>query len=377
MIDFERELAWTRLQMPLLAAALERLPDLVGVRLACSMHLDIKMVPLVEGVLRAGANVFLTTCNAMTVRDPVVEHLASRGATAQAAHGMSETAMRDAWDAALDWEPTHLCEMGGDLSVLADERGNAGIVASMEATGTGVERLGRLVLRYPAFNWDDIAVKEGLHNRHMVGICTWQAFFERTRLTLHGKRVLVVGYGLVGRGLADAARAYGGAVTIAERDPARALEAQYAGYHLSEIDDALATTDVVVTATGARGLLSIDRLKRLPGGAIVLNSSHVNDEIDVASLRATGTGREMIPFVEEFTFAGKRLYLFAGGAMANLTAGNGDSLNAFEIPLTVMIGAVAHITGAGASEPPGLYRLPESAYREHLSLTPLQNGLYS
>lgn len=224
----------------------------------------------------------------------------------------------------------------------------------MEATGTGVDRLGRLVLRYPVFNWDDVTVKEGLHNRHMVGICTWQAFFERTRLTLHGKRVLVVGYGLVGRGLADSARAYGGAVTVAEHDPARALEAQYAGYHLSEIDDALPSTDVVVTATGVRGLLSIDRLKRLPRGAIILNASHVNDEIDVASL-----------------------YLFAGGAMANLTAGNGDSLNAFEIPLTVMTGAIAHITGAGAAEPPGLYRLPTSAYRELLSLTQRQNGLYS
>lgn len=92
MIDFESELAWARVQMPLLKAATARLPDLTGVRLACSMHLDIKMVPLVEGLLHAGASVFLTTCNSMTVRNPVVEHLVLRGAQAQTSHGMSDAA---------------------------------------------------------------------------------------------------------------------------------------------------------------------------------------------------------------------------------------------------------------------------------------------
>ncbi|MFW5688394.1 MAG: adenosylhomocysteinase [Spirochaetota bacterium] len=368
MIEFERELAWTRMQMPLLERALATLGDLSKVRLACSMHLDIKMVPLVEGLLDRGARVFLTTCNPRTVRDRVVEHLEDRGATAKAWLGMQGDELSASWRSALEWAPTHLCEMGGDLSVTAHRLGVPDSVrAGMEATGTGVERLSRTRLRYPVYNWDDIAVKEGLHNRYMVGICTWHAFFERSRLTLHGKRVLVVGFGLVGRGLADAARAYGGAVSVTERDPARALEARYAGYHVGGLEELLGQSDVVVTATGVSGLLNDDRLRRLPDGAIVLNSSHVNDEIDVGALRATGSGEEVVPHVERFTLGRKVVYLFAGGAMANLVAGNGDSLNAFQIPLAVMVGAVRHITADGEREPPGLYPLPVSAWESLVS----------
>lgn len=366
MIDFMSELEWTRLQMPLMRRALVTLPDLTGVRMACSMHLDIKMVPLVEGLLERGAAVFLTTCNPLTVRDAVVERLVEQGAEADARHAMSPAELEASYARALAWGPTHLCEMGADLSVAARSHGTPGTVrAGMEATGTGVTRLSESPPVYPVFNWDDVPAKEGLHNRFMVGISTWQAFFEHTRLTLHGRRVLVVGYGPVGRGLAESARAYGGAVTVAERDPSRILEAQYAGYPTSDLDAALPNADVVVTATGRSRLIDSRRIGLLPDGAILLNASHVNDEIDVAALEA-GAGSRLLPFVEQFQVDGRVRYLFAGGAMANLAAGNGDSLNAFQVPLAIMVGAIRHMVGEGASAPPGIHPLPPSAYESLL-----------
>lgn len=366
MTDFNRELEWTRLQMPLLRRALVTLPDLSGVRLACSMHLDIKMVPFVEGLIERGAEIFLTTCNSLTVRDAVVERLVERGAEADARRGMSEEERDASYARALDWEPTHLCEMGADLTLAARTRGVPKTVrAGMEATGTGVARLREAAPPYPVFNWDDIPAKEGLHNRYMVGISTWQAFFEHTRLTLHGRRVLVVGYGLVGRGLAESARAYGGAVTVAERDPSRVLEAQYAGYPTATLDEGLAGADVVVTATGRSRLIDSRRLGLLPDGAILLNASHVNDEIDVAAL-AAGRRSRLMPFVEQFEVGGRTRYLFADGAMANLAAGNGDSLNAFQVPLAIMVGAVRYMVGPGAASEPGVHPLPPSAYESLL-----------
>src|SRR6185503_9333453 len=240
--NFKRELDWARAQMPRTQRALAVLPDLAGMRLAASMHLDLKIVPLVEGLLARGAQIFLTTCNAETVRDEVVSHLRAQGAEAEAWRGIPSDAYAAAVEHALDWGPTHLCEMGADLTAALDLRGSnrPHIRASLEATGSGITRLADLTLSYPVFNWDDLPVKEGLHNRHIVGLTTWHTFFERTRLTLHGKHVLVVGYGSVGRGVADAARAFGGAVCVAEHDAARALEAAYAGWEVRPLEEAIA-----------------------------------------------------------------------------------------------------------------------------------------
>lgn len=360
----DREIAWIRLQTPRLSRALAKLPDLGGVRLACSMHLEHKMVPLVEGLIDRGARVFLTTCNPTTVRDQIVDHLVARGADADARRDMPAIEAERSFERALDWGPTHLCEMGADLSaalVSRDEAKRPRVRAGLEATGSGIARLAGLSLSYPIFNWDDLPVKEGLHNRRMVGITTWQAFFERTKLTLHGKRVLVIGYGSVGRGVADSARAYGGSVRVAERDPARALEASYAGWDVSELDEAIAESDVIVTATGAKGVISERHFKRFREGAFLLNVGHRADEIDVAALRAR-PHREVLPFVEEIQIDQRAIYLFSGGSMANLTAGQGDSLNAFDVTLAVMASGIGHIAGAGEGAKPGVHVLPRAVW---------------
>ncbi|MGZ3461687.1 MAG: adenosylhomocysteinase, partial [Archangium sp.] len=251
MEAFARDLEWAKLQMPLTRRGCEALPRLEGVRLACSMHLDLKMVPAVEALLAKGAAVFLATCNPTTVRDEVVAYLRERGAEAHAWRNMPAEEYASAIEQAIAWGPTHLCEMGADISLALHERGlETGVKAGLEATGSGIARLRPLALRYPVFNWDDLPIKEGLHNRWLVGLSTWQSFCERTRLTLHGKRVLVVGYGLVGQGVADVARAFGGTVRVAERDAARLLEARYAGWEAGPLSpELLARADVVVTAT--------------------------------------------------------------------------------------------------------------------------------
>jgi adenosylhomocysteinase len=310
---------------------------------------------------------FITTCNPTTVRDQVVDAMSRQGARVEAWLDMPAVAYRAATVQALQWRPTHLCEMGADLSyeLLRNEELSStrpGVKASLEATGSGINRLEQLELPYPIFNWDDLPIKEGLHNRHMVGLTTWQTFFERTHLTLHEKNVLVIGYGSVGSGIARVARAFGGTVTIVEKDPARAIEARYDGWPVHPLVDVIGQADVIVTATGAKGVITAEHFPLLKDKVFLLNCGHHTEEIDVAALRAY-PAEQMLPYIEAIMVEDKRIYLLAGGAMFNLTAGQGDSLNAFDVTLATLVSGIGHIVGQGASWPPGIHLLPRQVWQ--------------
>lgn len=371
-LSFNRSLDWTRRHMPRTRRNLAALPELSGMRLACSMHLDIKIVPLIEGLLDRGAQIFLVTCNPATVRDQVVNHLRSRGARVQAWRDMSTGEQAQAIQEALDWGPTHLCELGADLSVALAAQPPAGsgpargsIRAALEGTGSGITRIKELQINYPVFNWDDLPVKEGLHNRYMVGLSTWQTFFNRTQLSLHEKQVVVIGYGLVGQGVAHTARAYGGAVLVVERDHSRALQAAYDSWQVTSLPDALKRADVIVTCTGATGVVTGEHLALLKEGAFLLNVGHEAAEIEVPALY-TYPHREVMPFIEEINLEDRVVYLIAGGAMANLTAGDGDSLNAFDLTMAILTTGIGFIAVEGTSLSPGVHLLPRRIWEQAL-----------
>lgn len=371
--SFNQSLNWTRRHMPRTGRILAALPDLSGTRLAGSMHLDIKIVPLIEGLLDRGAQIFLVTCNPATVRDQVVNHLRSCGAQVQAWRDMSTGEHAQAIREALDWGPTHLCELGADLSVALDARTPAGsepagasVRAALEGTGSGITRIKEFQIKYPVFNWDDLPVKEGLHNRYMVGLSTWQTFFNRTQLSLHEKQVVVIGYGLVGQGVAHTARAFGGAVIVVERDHSRALQAAYDGWQVDSLPDALIRANVIVTCTGSARVLTGEHLPLLKDGVFMLNVGHETAEIEVPALYAY-PHREVMPFVEEINLEEDRtVYLIAGGAMANLTAGEGDSLNAFDLTMAILTTGIGFIAVEGTSFSPGVHLLPRRIWEQAL-----------
>ncbi|MDR3493800.1 MAG: NAD(P)-dependent oxidoreductase [Ancalomicrobiaceae bacterium] len=359
---------WVAAHMPRTARAVAALPDLSAVRLAMSMHLDFKMLPLVEGLSERGASLFITTCNPATVRDEVVAAMRSAGATVEAHKDMPEAALEAAVAAGLDWGPTHLSEMGADYThhLMTTGRTLPAVKAGLEATGSGINRLKGALPPWPIFNWDDLPVKEGLHNRHMVGLTTWAAFFARTLLSLHEKRVLVVGYGTVGQGLAASARAFGGTVMVAEIDAARALQARYDGWEAGSVAELAPRADVIVTGTGAHHVVPWEVIQRLKDGCFLLNSGHRLDEIELAPLLERPWAAP-IPFVTSHELpSGAKVYLLANGAMANLTAGEGDSLNAFDVTLAVMATGIGHIVGDGQRAPAGVHLLPKRAWETAL-----------
>ena len=354
-----RRLDWASRNLPLTTWALDRLPPLDGVRVAATVHIDVKIAVAALGFRERGAEVFLAAASAHTTRDDVRDHLEKNGIASHAWRGMPEDDRLAGVRQALDWGPTHTCEMGADISTLAAQTHQEGIVAGLEATQTGINRLVGLEIAYPLYNWDHVPIKAGLHNRYAVGRSTWITFVHRTQLSLQGRSVLVVGFGPVGQGLADVARALGGDVTIAELDPVRRLTGQHAGWRMGDLDELLPLADVVVTATGRPHVLTAERLAALRAGCILINAGHADDEIDLAAL---GARSEMIPYVERCAVNNKELYLFAGGAPANITAGFGDTLDSFDVTLAILVSGIGHITGAGRTAPAGVHLLPEHVW---------------
>lgn len=147
---------------------------------------------------------------------------------------------------------------------------------------------------------------------------------------------------------------------VAEIDPARALQARYDGWQVVDLASAVAQADVIATATGAKNVLSAQHLQQAQDGVFILNVGHVAEEIDVGFLKGL-SHHEPMPYVNAYQLNEKTVYLLANGSMFNLTAGYGDSLNAFDVTLAVMAAGIGHIVGVGARQTPGLYLLPQSA----------------
>jgi adenosylhomocysteinase len=177
--------------------------------------------------------------------------------------------------------------------------------------------------------------------------------------------VLVIGYGLVGQGVAAAAKAFGGQVMVAEIDPARRLQAAYDGWHVVELQEAIASADVVTTATGGKNVVNRQALAKCKDGVFILNVGHVAEEVDCGYLRQFAH-QEVMPYINAYRMGDKTVYLLANGSMLNLTAGFGDSLNAFDVTLAVMASGIQHIVTDGMAEPAEVYLLPQNVWQKAL-----------
>jgi adenosylhomocysteinase len=351
------ELEWLREFTPATRAAADSLSPLEGERLLVVCHLDVKMVPYFEALVAAEAEVWACAANPATTRDPVAEHLEALGVRTPARVLDPPERHADHLRGAISAGPTLLSEMGADATVATGGR-LEGVRGGLEATGTGIKRLSSLDLAYPVFNWDEAPIKQGLHNRHLVGLMAMNTFLAVTGLSLYGKTVLVVGYGPVGRGAADAARHFGAVVEVCDTDPAARLAAAHLGFPTADLEEGLPRADALFTATGRDCAVPFEALARCKGGAFLANLGHTSGELPVAGLRNHVVAAPR-PHVERCEVGGRTLYLLAGGAMFNLAAGPGDPYDTFDLVTALMLEATGFLATEGVDHPPGVHPLPQ------------------
>lgn len=363
----ESEQQWWRVTRPVLTRVGEMVEslDLSGKSVACFQHVRMDTPLILLPLVRAGARVRVAAVNPVSTDDVAAAFLARGGAEVWAWSGMSEVERKKGLEWLLSEPADAVSDMGGELTEGTIRRGTRMPIAGLEATMTGLHRLAGLEIPFPVLDWNGIPLKDRLHNRHHVGFEAWPAFSNITGLALHGRSVLVIGFGPVGRGVAIHARALGAVVSVAEVDPVRALEAQHHGCLVVSLDEGLGSCSIVVTATGRDGVIGPDQLRRFRAGAILANVGHSNQEIDVAWLE-TQPHAPVRRFVERFTIEGREVFLLNHGNLLNLAPGMGLHTDELFDPFAAVIlrGLAWILEGGAASSPPGVQPYPAHLERE-------------
>jgi adenosylhomocysteinase len=362
--SWDRKLSWVKSNTPQTTAAITRFPELKEVSLSVRFHLDLKMVPVIEALARK-THLQVFPCHEDTT-DPdgwsyLQHHCAANLVSEWKPEFMAEH---------LRARPGYLCDLGGEMIVSALTSG-VNVLAALEGTTSGVTRIQQTLdggdSRFPIFDWNNARLKREIHNEKMVGFSLWQTFTEVTRLSLHGKRVTILGFGPVGRGIARTARSLGAQVQIFDPDPESVLTASFEGFSCPGRESALSQADVLVTATGAKGVLVLPDLAHLPQNALVLNAGHSADEIGLG-IREHPNRSTILQHVEDITFSeGRKIRLLAQGRLLNLAAGFGDTINAFDITSAQLLDALAWTLRCHHRFGDGLHQIEKDFFRLSIS----------
>ena len=336
-----REIHLAEAEMPGLMALRKEYGEsqpMKGARIAGCLHMTIQTAVLIETLAALGAEVTWSSCNIFSTQDHAAAAIAAAGIPVYAWKGMNEEEF--------DWcieQTLFFGEERESLNMILDDGGDLtnlvldhypelvkNIKGLSEETTTGVhrlyERMKNGTLPLPAINVNDSVTKSKFDNKYGCKESAVDAIRRATDLMLAGKRVVVAGYGDVGKGTAASFRGAGAIVTVTEIDPICALQAAMDGYEVKKLSNVIANADIVITATGNKDILRKEYFLALKDKAIVCNIGHFDNEIDMAWLNDSygHTKVEIKPQVDLYTLEeGKELIVLAEGRLVNLGCATG------------------------------------------------------
>ncbi|WP_216908106.1 adenosylhomocysteinase [Nocardia sp. NBC_01377] len=374
-----KEIRLAEHEMPGLMALRREYADVLplqGARISGSLHMTVQTAVLIETLVALGAQVRWASCNIFSTQDHAAAAVVvGPHGTVDAPEGTPVFAwkgetLEEYWWAAeqmLTWpgEPTNMIlDDGGDATMLVlrgaqfekagvippedddhsaeykvflnllrerfeTDRGKWGAIAESvkgvtEETTTGVLRLyqfaaaGELV--FPAINVNDSVTKSKFDNKYGTRHSLIDGINRGTDVLIGGKKILICGYGDVGKGCAESLAGQGARVQVTEIDPINALQALMDGYDVVTVEKAIANADIVITSTGNKDIITLDHMKAMKDKAILGNIGHFDNEIDMAALERSGAHRLNIkPQVDQWTFeSGKSIIVLSEGRLLNL-----------------------------------------------------------
>jgi adenosylhomocysteinase len=416
-----KEITIAETEMPGLMALREEYADqkpLQGARITGSLHMTIQTAVLIESLVALGAQVRWASCNIYSTQDHAAAAIAAQGIPVFAWKG--ETIEEYWWctEQALTWPdggtPNMILDDGGDATLLvhkgaefektgtvpeAEDDDNEewkailnllrrtitdgsdkwrriadSIKGVTEETTTGVHRLYQMQesgdLLFPAMNVNDSVTKSKFDNLYGCRESLIDGIKRATDVMIAGKICVVLGYGDVGKGCAQAFRGMGATVWVTEIDPICALQATMEGYRVVDMDQVASQGDIFVTTTGNINVITHDHMAAMKNEAIVSNIGHFDSEIDIASLEKY-QWEEIKPQVDHVIFPdGKRIIVLAKGRLVNLGCATGHPSFVMSASFTNQIMAQIEFFTNGDEYQNKVYVLPkildEKVARLHL-----------
>ena len=311
---------------------------LKGARIAGCLHMTIQTAVLIETLLELGAEVTWSSCNIFSTQDHAAAAIAASGVSVYAWKGMNE----DEFDWCIE-QTLHFGEDRKPLNMILDDGGDltnmvldkypdlvSEIRGLSEETTTGVHRLYDRVkngtLPIPAINVNDSVTKSKFDNKYGCRESAVDAIRRATDVMLAGKRVVVAGYGDVGKGTAASFSGAGSIVSVTEIDPICALQASMDGYEVKKMSTLIPNADIIITTTGNKDIVTKDSFLAMKDKAIVCNIGHFDNEIDMAWLNEEfgHTKEEIKPQVDKYTLENnKEIIVLAEGRLVNLGCATG------------------------------------------------------
>ncbi|MDY2585899.1 adenosylhomocysteinase [Winogradskyella aquimaris] len=335
-----KEIELAEAEMPGLMSLREEYKDeqpLKGARIAGCLHMTIQTAVLIETLQALGAEVTWSSCNIFSTQD--------QAAAAVAAAGTAVYAWKDMTEEEFDWCIEQTLFFGEDrkpLNMILDDGGDltnmvldkypelaSGIKGLSEETTTGVHRLYERVkngtLPIPAINVNDSVTKSKFDNKYGCRESAVDAIRRATDVMLAGKRVVVCGYGDVGKGTAASFKGAGSIVTVTEIDPICALQAAMDGFEVKKLETVVGNADIVITTTGNKDIVRAEHFKVMKDKTIVCNIGHFDNEIQMAWLNENyGHTKDTIkPQVDKYTIDGNDIIVLAEGRLVNLGCATG------------------------------------------------------
>jgi adenosylhomocysteinase len=310
---------------------------LKGARIAGCLHMTIQTAVLIETLVELGAEVTWSSCNIFSTQDQAAAAIAAAGVSVYAWKGMNEEEFDWCIEQTLffgeDKKPLNLIlDDGGDLTNMVLDRYPelaAGINGLSEETTTGVHRLYERVkegtLPMPAINVNDSVTKSKFDNKYGCRESAVDAIRRATDIMLAGRRVVVCGYGDVGKGTAASFKGAGSIVTVTEIDPICALQAAMDGFEVKKLDSVVGNADIIITTTGNKDIVIARHFEKMKDKTIVCNIGHFDNELDMAWLNGNygHTKVEIKPQVDKYTIGENEILILAEGRLVNLGCATG------------------------------------------------------
>ncbi len=372
-----RRIEWAEREMPVLRLIRERFErerPLAGIRVGACLHVTTETANLMRTLAAGGAQVTLSASNPLSTKDEVAAALvAAYGIPVFARRGEDRATYYAHLNAVADTHPQITMDDGCDLvSLLHAERpAQVGeVLAGTEETTTGVIRLKAMAadgaLGFPVVAVNEAQTKHLFDNRYGTGQSTVDGILRATNILLAGRKVVVAGYGWVGRGIASRMAGMGAHVAIVEVDPVRAIEALMDGFAVMTVGQAAPWGELFITATGNVNVFRREHFETMRDGALLANSGHFDAEIDLRALRemAEGHVREVRDNVQEFDLGGKRLHLVAEGRLVNLGAAEGHPAAVMDMSFANQALSAEYVAGHHAELENRVYVVPEAIDRE-------------